>query len=130
MKTQLGLFGLIALTTAITSAAADQGIYGRLDLEKFPKPEFINAKPILGDASKRASGKSIYVHVPPGYERHWQFHCKTYDACNVPVQFVTEHWFVKVYLPAVGAQDGREQRYLETRRERGVQRDGRARAEE
>ena len=132
MNRQLRIFSAMALTVAIGNFSADaadhggdQGIYGRLDLVKFPKPELINDQPVLIDkSSKRASTKTVFVHVPPGYERHWQFHCKTYDSCNVPVQFVTESWFVNVYLPAIGAQDGREQRYrMQARPDRDAQRD-------
>ncbi len=49
--------------------------------------------------------------MPPGHEWHWNDHCHTYDACATPVYFVTEGWFRNVYLPAVGIQDGRLQRY-------------------
>jgi hypothetical protein len=40
------------------------------------------------------------------------------------VLFVTESWFVNVYLPQIGSRDGREQRYrIETARARGAERD-------
>lgn len=53
-----------------------------------------------------------------------QAHCRTYAACSVPVYFVTEGWSVDVYLPAIGEQDGREQRYgMQMGRERHVRRD-------
>ena len=122
------LLGLLMAATAVAAPGtigADPGIYGRLDLAKFPKPKVVNAKPIVIDAStKQASAKPIYLHVPPGHEWRWHSLCKSYDACDVPVYFVTENWFMTVYLPAVGAQDGREQRYrMEASRERSTERD-------
>jgi hypothetical protein len=117
------LAGLAAATTV--AAAEESGIYGRLDVEAFATPQVINAEPVLAEsASRGASTRAVYVHVPPGDEKHWRAHCRTYSACDVPVHFVTESWFLNVYLPAVGAQDGREQRYREQiGRQRGTQRD-------
>jgi hypothetical protein len=122
------LLSLVGAATAIAAAepgGADPGIYGRLDLKKFKKPTLINSKPILIDsAAKPVSLKPVYLHVPPGQELHWRSLCKTYDACAVPVYFVTENWFMTVYLPSVGAQDGRERQYrIEASRERSTERD-------
>ena len=120
----LGLMGVglaFGLTIAVAQAAPaadglldpDPGLYGKLDLSKFPKPQVLNVKPLLVSTAKGASkAKPVFVHVRPGWELHWSAHCAAYDACSVPVYFVTEGWFVHVYLPAVGEQDGREQRYL------------------
>jgi hypothetical protein len=81
---------------------------------------------VIADRTARhASSKTaIYLHVPQGDEWHWYAHCQTYSACSVPVYFVTESWFVNVYLPAIGSRDGREQRYhILTARQRGSERD-------
>jgi len=117
------LTGILAMTTV--AAAPESGIYGRLDLDGLARPQVINTKPLLADSSSgRASAEAIYVHVPPGEEKHWRARCRIYDACDVPVHFVTESWFLDVYLPSVGAQDGREQRYREQMgRQRSTQRD-------
>jgi hypothetical protein len=114
---------MAAVTTV--AAAPESGLYGRLDLDGLTTPQVINAKPVLVDSSsRRASTQAIYVHIPPGDEKHWRARCRIYDACDVPVHFVTESWFVNVYLPSVGAQDGREQRYREQMgRQRGTRRD-------
>jgi hypothetical protein len=115
----------IAAVTAAAATAAESGIYGRLDVQGLTPPQVLNPKPVLADASSaRASMPAVYVHIPPGDEKHWRARCRLYDACDVPVHFVTETWFVDVYLPSVGAQDGREQRYREQMgRQRGTQRD-------
>ena len=108
----LGLF--VATLTSSAHAETDVGIYGRLDLKDLPKPDVIAAKPIKATSSfLSVFNRAAYVHVRPGDEQHWARHCKEYDACTTPVLFVTENWFVNVYLPAIGAFDGREQRYRE-----------------
>jgi len=113
------------LVPAALAADADPGIYGQLDLAKFPKPKLIYDRPVIADAAARKTkAKPIYLHVPPGHEWHWNAHCRTYNACNVPVHFVSENWFVNVYLPAIGSRDGREQRYrIEAGRDREVRRE-------
>jgi len=134
-KTSLIMFGLMCGFTAVVAQGAesvDPGIYGQLDLKKMPKPELIKARPVLIDrSSKHASAQPVYVHVPPGHEWHWHTHCRDYNLCAMPVLFVTETWFVNVYLPSIGSQDGREQRYrAEATRERGNERDKHDRGEE
>lgn len=115
---------------AAAPAAADPGIYGPIDTAKFPKPQLVSSRPVIADRARLPKGarlstaKPLYLHVPPREVSHWQAHCATYNACGVPVLFVSENWFVKVYLPAIGAMDGREQRYLEQMgRDREAQRD-------
>ena len=118
----LGLAASMAIATSVLAADADPGIYGRIDVSKYPKPQLINPKPVTIDHQSKpeTTAKPIYLHVPQGHEWHWHDHCKTYDACAVPVYFVTEGWFRSVYLPAIGSQDGREQRYkIQTARQRG-----------
>jgi hypothetical protein len=128
------LFDLLAPAPAL---AADAGIYGVIDIARFPKPELVNHKAVVADSARLASSparaaksatlKPLYLHVPPGHVAHWQAHCASYDACGVPVLFVTEGWFVNVYLPAIGSMDGREQRYREQMaRDRSAQRDAHA----
>ena len=117
-----------AITLALPSSAeeqADPGIFGVLDISKFQKPPVINHKPVVGDRStKVTSSKAVYVHVPAGRAHRWPTLCRAYAACNVPVYFVTEEWFVGTYLPAIGGMDGREQRYqVQKRRERAEARD-------
>jgi hypothetical protein len=128
--TLLSLSILIAAMSVAAAAAAavsdsDAGIYGQLDLAKFPKPKLTNSKPVIIEAiENKAASKPVYIHIAPGQEQHWRTLCKTYAACAAPVYFVTENWFLNVYLPAVGAQDGREQRYrVNASRERSTERD-------
>jgi hypothetical protein len=49
-------------------------------------PEFVSAPP-------------IYLHVPPGHEKHWSKHCAQYNACGRPVYFVRDDWYNNEYVP-------------------------------
>ena len=105
----------ISVTAAgvVSAKDTDPGIYGAIDVSRFPKPATLNSRPVTAVVpAKRAKAKPIYVHVTAGEARHWHGTCQTYNACAVPVYFVTEGWFRTVYLPAIGEADGREQRYL------------------
>jgi hypothetical protein len=121
----LSLAASLGMGVVAHAEDADPGIYGQLDISKFKRPPVIRRQPVVADRSaRRSSAKPIYLHVPPGQEWHWYAHCRTYQACSVPVYFVTESWFVNVYLPAIGSRDGREQRYrILSARERASERD-------
>ena len=107
------------------ASGVDPSLYGKLDVSHLKKPQTIHRRPVVADSQARKSTKTpIYVHLAPGQEQHWASHCSLYAACNVPVYFVTEGWFMNVYLPEVGARDGREQDYrLFSARDRGQERD-------
>ncbi|MES2182625.1 MAG: hypothetical protein V4493_11065 [Pseudomonadota bacterium] len=58
----------------------------------------------------------IYLRVPPGHAKHWDKHCREYNACNERVYFVQDDWYNREYAP----------RYQEQHREyRDDRRDGR-----
>ena len=116
----------LAAISAGRLAAAVPGAYGEIDTHRFPKPQLINPnKPvIITAAAKHNAAKPMYLHVVPGEEWHWYNRCHVYGACALPVYFVTENWFLNVYLPAIGSRDGREQTYrLEAARARAAERD-------
>ena len=127
---------MLLVVFAATTGAADPGarpaahdaeFFGRLDMSGFASPQLVNPKPVVADPAARGAAATPQVfHVRPGDERRWQATCKAYDGCAVPALFVTEAWFQQVYLPQVGGQDGREQRYREhARRDRVFDRDTR-----
>ena len=39
--------------------------------------------------------------------RRWFKHCREYNACSVPVFFVKESWYKKVYRPAYDGDSGK-----------------------
>ena len=75
----------------------EPSFYGRIELGDAPAPRFINQEPIIIERGGEPQ-PPLYVHVPPGYERHWRRHCREYDACNRPVFFVTDDWYRNSYV--------------------------------
>jgi hypothetical protein len=59
----------------------------------YPQPVVIRRAPEF------ASAAPIYLHVPPGHEKHWSKHCAHYNACGRPVYFVRDDWYNKEYVP-------------------------------
>lgn len=102
----------LALTLASTAAlAADVGVsvtigqpgfYGHIDIGNVRQaPAVIYAEPMI----IRRGGPvlaPIYLRVPPGHEKHWDRHCRDYDACGRPVYFVREDWYQRQYSEPEG----------------------------
>jgi len=79
------------------------GVYGQLTIGgDVPAPELIMPRAVVAVPSREIVATPpppLYLHVPPGYERHWARHCREYDACGRPVYFVSERWYHDVYTP-------------------------------
>jgi hypothetical protein len=102
--------GLLGTAMAGTAAAADIGIsinvaqpgfFGRIDLGAVPTPPpLVMAAPVVVERAPVGEVREpVYLHVPPGHERHWAQHCHEYNACGVPVYFVQDRWYNEVYVP-------------------------------
>ena len=124
------------LAVAATSAlAADvgvsvninqPGVYGRIDIGNVPRPQLIYPQAIfVQPAPVRVVEQPIYLHVPPGHEKHWAKHCREYNACARPVYFVQDNWYREVYVPHRGARrEDRDDRQGDERDERGGEKHG------
>lgn len=79
------------------------GLYGQLTIGGLPAPELILPQPVVAvPAAIVVGGESLpplYLHVPPGHERHWAKHCREYNACGRQVYFVSDRWYNEVYTP-------------------------------
>jgi len=79
------------------------GIYGQLTIGgDVPTPELIMPRAVIAVPSREVVATPpppLYLHVPPGHERHWARHCHEYDACGRPVYFVSDRWYHDVYTP-------------------------------
>ncbi len=96
---------LLALAAAASTAqAADvgvsigfsqPGIYGQIDIGRFPQPAVIVPQPVLiaPPPAVYAQPQPIYLWVPPGHRKHWAKHCREYRACDRPVYFVRHDWY-------------------------------------
>ena len=102
---------LIGSTLALLSGAAfadnvgvsiginTPGIYGQINIGGgAPPPAIIYQQPMVIAAEPAyESAPPIYLHVPPGHEKHWRKHCREYNACGRPVYFVRDDWYARNY---------------------------------
>jgi len=103
------LFAALAAAGAVPAFADDVsvsiginrlGFYGQINLGQLPPTALIYAQPVvIQRAPEVVVADPIYLHVPPGHEKHWRKHCAEYDACGRPVYFVREDWYQQEYVP-------------------------------
>ena len=114
------LGGLLLAAAAATQAAdvdvgvsigiSQPGVYGRIDIGRFPQPQLIVQRPVLV-LQQPVRPAPIYLHVPPGHRQNWRKHCRAYGACGTPVYFVQERWYQDhVVRPAPRRDDRRDDR--------------------
>ena len=72
---------------------AQPGMYGRIDIGNVAPPPLVYAQPVVIQPAYAVAPPPLYLHVPPGHERHWSRHCREYNACGVPVYFVRDDWY-------------------------------------
>ncbi|XHS77789.1 hypothetical protein ACFJGW_19040 [Burkholderiaceae bacterium UC74_6] len=103
MKKIIALVGAALL--AANAQAADVGVsiqvgqpgfYGRIDIGNASPPPVMLAEPIWVQRTT-VRPAPVYLRVPPGHEKHWDKHCREYNACGVPVYFVREDWYQERY---------------------------------
>ena len=98
------LSAAFTLTTSQSANAADvgvsisvsqPGVYGRIDIGRFPQPAVVVAQPVFIERPYRVATppQPVYLWVPPGHQKHWSKHCGEYHACGVPVYFVRDEWY-------------------------------------
>lgn len=107
MKTML--YAALCCTCAASAFAADVGVsisvgqpgfYGRIDIGNVPQPQLVYPQPVVIHRSPEfVAAEPIYLHVPPGHEKHWSQHCAQYNACGRPVYFVRDDWYNNEYVP-------------------------------
>jgi hypothetical protein len=82
-----------AADVGVSIGISQPGVYGRIDIGRFPQPELIVRQPVIIDRSYLPAPEPIYLWVPPGHQRHWREHCRQYKACGRPVYFVQDGWY-------------------------------------
>jgi hypothetical protein len=100
----LALTGALSLAALPAAFAADvgvsisvsqPGVYGRVDIGRFPQPQVVVAAPVIVAAPPAVvvQPEPVYLWVPADHRRHWARHCGQYGACGVPVYFVRHDWY-------------------------------------
>ena len=98
-----------AADVGVSVSVGQPGFYGRIDINNYPRPQVIYAKPVvIHPAPAGVVYQPVYMHVPPGHAKHWSKHCAKYNACGQPVYFVKDKWYNEVYVPQYQARHDRE----------------------
>ena len=100
------LISILAAVAAVPAWAADvgvsvsisePGVYGRIDIGRFPQPQVIVPQPVIIQPAPRVVAATpvqpIYMWVPYDHRKNWAHHCENYHACGVPVYFVRHDWY-------------------------------------
>jgi hypothetical protein len=85
---------------AVSINVGEPGFFGQIDIGNVPRPPVLYARPVVIErAPEYREAEPIYLHVPPGHEKHWKKHCREYNACGRPVYFVRDDWYNNEYVP-------------------------------
>lgn len=95
-----------ATDVGVSVSIGQPGFYGQIDIGGYPPPRVIYARPRVIERVYEAR-PPIYLRVPPGHAKHWDRHCREYNACDERVYFVRDDWYSREYAP----------RYQESHRE-------------
>lgn len=85
--------------TSVSIAVGQPGFYGRLDLGDFGRPNVVYEQPVMVERHTRYVAEPMYLRVPPGHMKHWNKHCRQYNACGRQVYFVRDDWYQNTYAP-------------------------------
>lgn len=89
-----------AADVGVSISVGQPGFFGQINIGSLPAPQLIYTRPVvIQRAPDVVLGAPIYLHVRPGYERHWREHCAQYHACGRPVYFVRDDWYNHTYVP-------------------------------
>ena len=115
----LWVASLLAMTAGVAHATdvgvsvqiSQPGVYGRVDIGRFPQPQVIVTQPVVvapPPVIVAQPVQPVYMWVPPGHRKHWSKHCHEYNACGVPVYFVRHDWYRDhVMVAADAGHDGK-----------------------
>jgi hypothetical protein len=83
-----------AADVGVSVQVSQPGVYGRIDIGRFPQPQVVVAQPVVvARPVAVAPVQPVYMWVPPGHRKNWKKHCRDYGACGVPVYFVRHDWY-------------------------------------
>lgn len=85
----------LSADVGVSVQISQPGVYGRIDIGRFPQPQVIVAQPVRISQPRMVvvQPQPVYMWVPPGHQKNWRRHCGHYNACGVPVYFVQDAWY-------------------------------------
>ena len=101
---------LAGVDVGVSVQVSQPGVYGRIDIGRFPQPQVVVQQPVIIAAPPRAvvvQPQPVYMWVPPGHQKKWSKHCYRYNACGVPVYFVADSWYRQHVSQEPGRYDDR-----------------------
>jgi hypothetical protein len=112
-----------AAEVGVSIGISQPGVYGRIDIGRFPQPQVVVAQPVYAypppppvyHYRPAPVVQPVYMWVPPGHQKNWRKHCGRYGACGAPVYFVQDRWYHDHVAPRHVAReayrDGYQQGY-------------------
>lgn len=97
--------GALAADVGVSVTVGQPGFYGTIDISNYPRPQVVNAAPIIVQPAV-VVGQPVYLRVPPGHQKKWASYCRSYNACGRPVYFVREEWYEGTYVPKYREKHG------------------------
>ena len=89
--------GALAADVGVSVQISQPGVYGRIDIGRFPQPQVVLSQPVVimrpVVVHQAPPPQPVYMWVPPGHRKDWRKHCGQYRACGVPVYFVQDQWY-------------------------------------
>jgi hypothetical protein len=85
-----------AASVGMSVQISQPGVYGRVDIGRFPQPQLVVAQPVWVARPVIVAPlppQPVYMWVPPGHRKNWRKHCGRYGACGAPVYFVQDRWY-------------------------------------
>lgn len=118
----------LAANVGVSISVGDPHFYGRLDIGDYPQPQVIYRRPMIIERVEM-DRPPVYLRVPPGHRKHWNRHCREYNACGERVFFVRDNWYNREYAPRYreqhrDRQDNRGNGRQDERRNHGNDRHG------
>lgn len=103
---------VFAADVGVSIQVSQPGVYGRVDIGRFPQPQVIVAQPVFVQRPAIVVQRPdpVYLWVPPGHRKNWKKHCRDYGACGVPVYFVRDDWYDSHVRGADFREDRRDDR--------------------
>ena len=114
----------LAADVGVSVSISQPGVYGRVDIGRFPQPQVVLAQPVIitRPVVVVEAPQPVYLWVPPGHRQNWRRYCGQYNACGTPVYFVRDEWYGRTVRPHEHERD--DERGRGERGERGDDRDG------
>lgn len=87
----------LAADVGVSVTISEPGVYGRIDIGRFPQPQVVVPQPVIIQPPPRVvvgpPPQPIYMWVPYGHRKDWKRYCARYNACGVQVYFVRHDWY-------------------------------------